>query len=75
MRVCRPGHPLSVARHGVYAAAPNANRNSRRNREIRERRTIVARTIRAARDASRRIRAAVLLMANQSGAIAHATSE
>ncbi|CRD63587.1 hypothetical protein BN126350112 [Stenotrophomonas thermophila] len=27
-----PSHPLSVARHGVYAAAPNANRNSRRNR-------------------------------------------
>lgn len=68
-------HPLSVARHGVYAAAPNANRNSRRNRGIRERRTIVARTLRAARDASRRIRAAALLMANQSGAIDHATSE
>jgi len=54
-------HPLSVARHGVYAAASNTNRNSRRNREIRERRTIVARTIRAARDTAGRIRAAALL--------------
>ncbi len=75
VRVCRPGHPLSVARHVGYAAAPNANRNSRRNRGIRERRTIVARTIRATRDAIRRIRAAALSIAIQSGAIVHATGE